>query len=301
MLNDFKCDECGRQMALDRLDVLDSAQEQPFEKIINLVQKTLRVPMCAISLIDQDRQWFKARRGLDVAETPRDISFCTHAIEKTEPFIVRDAQEDETFKDNPLVTGAPHIRSYAGIPLKTPDGYNIGTLCAIDTEPRAFPPHEIDILESFSKVVLDQLELRQIAATDALTGALSRRAWFNEAKLEVERADRYGRPLSMAIIDIDHFKEVNDVYGHPAGDTVIQGLAEVASGEIREHDAFGRFGGEEFVLLFPETNVTAAFEVAERVRMAFEAERFSCLAGGGWRTSEAVGRTPKEAWGGRAV
>lgn len=267
-------DEAGRTRALDRLEVLDSDEEQPFEKIVNLVQQVLDVPICAVSLIDRDRQWFKARRGLDVSETPRDISFCTHTIESSEPFIIRDATLDLRFSENPLVTGEPAIRSYAGIPLMTPDGYNVGSLCAIDTEPREFPASEIAILESFAQVVVNELELRQIASIDHLTGALSRRAWTEKAEQEIERARRYGLTLSMAILDIDKFKSINDTFGHPAGDQVIKRIAEICLETKRNVDFFGRFGGEEFVMLMPETGEAEAERLAERLRVRFADETF---------------------------
>lgn len=267
-------DEQGRTRALDRLEVLDTAEEQPFEKIVNLVQQVLNVPMCAVSLIDRDRQWFKAKRGLDVSETPRDISFCTHAIQTSEPFIIRDATLDSRFSENPLVTGEPGIRCYAGIPLMTPDGYNVGSLCAIDTRPREFPVSEIAILQSFAHVVVNELELRQIASIDHLTGALSRRAWTEKAEKEIERARRYGHALSLAILDIDRFKSINDTFGHPAGDQVIQRIAEICLEAKRSADFFGRFGGEEFVMLMPETGAAEAERLAERLRVRFADEIF---------------------------
>ena len=277
MLNDFKCDECGRLMALSRLNVLDSAEEQPFENIVTLVQQTLGVPICAVSLIDENRQWFKARRGLNVCETPRNISFCTHTIRGTAPFVICDATMDARFADNPLVTGEPHIRSYAGIPLMTPDGYNIGSLCAIDTKSRNFTEAEICILENFAKVVIDELELRQIASTDQLTGAMSRRAWVEVANNEALRASRYQRPLSLLILDIDHFKRVNDQFGHPAGDTVIKRVAQIAMEQLRDSDAFGRFGGEEFVAVLTETAYADALQLADRIRQSVKQEYFTEL------------------------
>ena len=270
MIPDLKSDdEEGRVQALNRLGVLDTEEEAPFDKIVALIQQVVQVPMCAVSLVDRHRQWFKARRGLDVRQTPRDISFCTHAIRQSKPFVIRDALDDPRFAENPLVTAAPFIRSYAGIPLKTPDGYNVGTLCAIDTKARPFPDAEITILESFAKVVVDQLELRQIASSDYLTGAMSRRAWMEKARTEIERASRHGRPLSLAVFDIDRFKSINDTYGHAAGDRVIQDIARLCMATKRQSDLFGRLGGEEFVLLFPETTVANATFVVDRVRTLF--------------------------------
>ena len=278
-LSAFKCDEAGRLRALERLDILDSAPEEPFESLVQLVRQVLSIPICAVTLVDQDRQWFKAHRGLGVSETGRDVSFCTHAIRASEPFIVSDAAKDPRFANNPLVIGGPKIRSYVGIPLTTPDGYNIGTLCAIDVEPREFSQHEIAILTNFAKVVVGEIELRLIASTDFLTGIMSRRAWLDCAEREVCRANRYGSQLSFLVLDIDNFKGVNDRFGHPVGDQIITGIAQGIAGQLRESDCFGRFGGEEFVAALPETDFAAAMNLAERIREAIARMQFPCLEG----------------------
>jgi diguanylate cyclase (GGDEF)-like protein len=273
VIDDLKLDdEAGRIQALNRLDILDTPEEAPFENIVDLVRKVMQAPICTVALIDQHRQWFKAHRGLNDRETARDISFCTHTIRGAEPFVVRDAFDDPTFTQNPLVRGPPFIRSYAGIPLMTPDGYNVGSLCAIDTKPRAFPEAEIAILRNFAKIVMDELELRQIASSDHLTGALTRRAWTDGAEREVARVLRYGGALSLAMLDIDKFKSINDTFGHPAGDQVICSLAKLCLSTIRSTDLFGRLGGEEFGLLMPETTVDQAVPLAERLRTLFADE-----------------------------
>ncbi|WP_373491750.1 sensor domain-containing diguanylate cyclase [Parasphingorhabdus sp.] len=261
----FSDDENGRIRALERLQVLDTPKEEPFEKIMSLVKQTLSVPICAVSLVDKERQWFKASRGLDVDETPRDISFCTHAIKSLAPYVVTDACVDPIFAENPLVTGGPKIRSYAGIPLTMSDGYNVGSLCAIDTVPRNFTDSEIAILSSFANIVVDELELRQLASKDALTGALNRRAWFEAANKEFERARRYSRPVSFLILDIDHFKSVNDQFGHSAGDEVLRHFSKTVSDELRQSDILGRYGGEEFVVALPDTGIANAKLLAERI------------------------------------
>lgn len=270
-LNHLKTDDdAGRVLALERYDVLDTAEERPFENIVNLIGQILMVPMNAVTLVHTNRQWFKARRGLP-DETPRNVSFCTYAIQQPEPLVIRNALEDPRFAENPLVTGEPFIRAYMGVPLRTPDGYNIGSLCAIDTKPRDWPEHERSILINFAKVVMDELELRQIANADVLTGAMTRRAWKETAETEIRRARRYDHPLSLVVMDIDRFKTVNDTYGHAAGDEVIKALSGLMLDGIREQDHFGRYGGEEFVLLLPETDARQAFEVADRLRARFEA------------------------------
>ena len=272
-----KFDEAGRLRALARLDILDSGPEQAFEIVVELVRQVLRVPICAVSLIDHDRQWFKAFRGLDFSETDREQSICSHAIYERRACIVPDATQDPRFAANPLVTGRPYIRSYAGIPLTTTEGYTIGTLCAIDVVPRVFTPGEIVILTNFASLVMSQIELRQIASTDVLTGILSRRAWIDCAEREISRARRQGANLSFLMIDIDRFKAINDRFGHSGGDQVIEHLTEAVAAQLRESDWFGRYGGEEFVAALPDTNLAEAMVLAEHIRTAIAAMRFADL------------------------
>lgn len=265
-------DEEGRIRALHRFKVLNTEPEQPFENIVSLVKTVLNVPICAISLVETDRQWFKAHRGLAVDETPADVSFCHHTIGGSVPLEVCNAEKDERFSNNELVMGEPHIRSYLGIPLQTADGYNIGSLCAIDTRPRRFSAEEVSILEYLSNLVLQELELRQIATTDEMTGALSRRGWMNAAELEIDRAFRNAHPLSLLVFDIDRFKRINDTFGHNAGDRVIEHLAKVCRKITRSSDIFGRLGGEEFGIILPETNSDGAICIANRLRVCWSEE-----------------------------
>lgn len=279
MLGAFKSDEPGRLRALERMNVLDTAAQEPFESIVKLVRQVLQVPICAISLLDTNRQWFKAQRGLGSAETDRDVSFCTHTIKSPDPMVIRDAAKDARFAANPLVTGDPGIRSYIGIPLTTSEGYNMGALCAIDTKPRTFSADDIAVLVDFAALAVGELELRQIASTDGLTGALSRRAWFDLAHNEVLRAARHSRALSFLILDIDRFKLINDKFGHAHGDKVIGQVAQIAQAQLRRSDLFGRFGGEEFVCALPETSFADALQLAERIRTSIAAHSRESIAG----------------------
>ncbi|EJL31328.1 sensor domain-containing diguanylate cyclase [Novosphingobium sp. AP12] len=264
-------DETARLAALRRLDILDTPPEEPFENVVNLVRAVLGVPISVVTLLDEERQWFKARVGLDATETPRDVSFCTHTIRQRMPLVIPDAKADSRFADNALVNGAPHIRAYAGVPLVTSDGYNVGALCAIDTRPRDFSEGEIAILRNFASIVVNEMELRRIAERDQLTGVLTRRGFLDRVEKEMARARRHGHAASLVLIDIDHFKTVNDTWGHPAGDAVLRELAKVLHGSGRHADLLGRIGGEEFAMLLPEADGAAALAAAERHRAAIAA------------------------------
>jgi diguanylate cyclase (GGDEF)-like protein len=282
-----RLDEEGRIAALERYEILDTPPEVPFEKITSLVQSVLQVAICAVSLVDGERQWFKSIQGLDARETPRSISFCTHTIKTDETLVVADALEDPRFAENPLVLGEPYIRSYAGVPLQTPDGYNVGALCAIDVSPRDFSSAQLNILRSFASLVVDELELRRISERDHLTHALTRRGFIEQMKKEIARYHRHGRPSVFVMMDIDHFKSVNDRFGHLAGDEVLKAVSAICREHIRANDVFGRLGGEEFGILLTETDAAGAFAAVEKLRCAIEAQSHS--VGGGLRVTSSFG------------
>ena len=262
--------ELERLKSLDDFQILDTAPEEAFDRITRVAMMALDVPISLVSLVDEKRQWFKSRQGLEAPETPREISFCTHAIKENQPFIVNDTHEDSRFRFNPLVTGHPDIRFYAGVPLRTHKGHNLGTLCVIDREPRHISRKELSILQDLARIVVDEMELRLVASSDCLTGLQRRRAFMSKAELEFERAKRYGHDLSIVVMDIDHFKSVNDRYGHAVGDLVLQHVANICRANLRSMDLVARIGGEEFVLLLPETNLLAAHKLAERLRTEIE-------------------------------
>ncbi|TWI46865.1 PAS domain S-box-containing protein/diguanylate cyclase (GGDEF)-like protein [Pseudomonas duriflava] len=154
--------ESERIALLHALNLLDTNPEDVFDRVTRLLAKALQVPIALVSLVDTHRQWFKSCIGLPTKETPREYSFCAHAIKQSEVMIVANALQDDRFRDNPLVTGSPDIRFYAGVPLRTREGYALGTLCAIDTRPRYLSHAELQILQDLASIVMREIQLREV-------------------------------------------------------------------------------------------------------------------------------------------
>lgn len=272
MFHDLKLgDERGRLCAVARYDLLDTPSEPQFDTIVSLLKTIFRVPIALISIIDDRRQWYKAVEGLPIAEIPRDAAFCNYTIQSADILAIEDTTLDPRFADHPMVTGAPHLRSYLGIPLTSPDGYNIGTICILDMQPRTFGPDDYATLRQFAAVAITQFELRQIASRDALTGLATRRAFIEAAERELSRFLRHGQPVTLVIFDLDRFKSINDTYGHGIGDAVLKSASAACEAVKRSEEQIGRIGGEEFAILLVNTGLPAARIAAERFRSAIEA------------------------------
>jgi len=157
-------DEAARLAALDATALLDSAPEAVFDRLTWLATQVTDSPMALLTLVHDERQFFKSRVGVTMAETPRDVSFCTHAILRDEPFMVADTLLDGRFRDNPYVTGAPHIRFYAGVPLVDADGFRLGTLCVMDREPRRLRERELRALGELADIAAEEIRRRPVVS-----------------------------------------------------------------------------------------------------------------------------------------
>lgn len=187
--------EQERLNVLQSLQILDTPPEQVFDRITRLVAKTLDVPIALFSLVDADRQWFKSRVGIDATETPREFAFCAHAILEDKPMIIPDARQDTRFKDSELVTGAPHIRFYAGVPISTRNGLPIGTLCAIDDHPRTISKDQIDILCDLAEMISKEIKIRE-------TLSLAEKQITDSDKIIAENEERYRAMFELAAVGI---------------------------------------------------------------------------------------------------
>jgi diguanylate cyclase (GGDEF)-like protein/PAS domain S-box-containing protein len=414
--------EESRLRALEAAKLLDTAHDQEFDELLRLACSLCDTPMGTITLVDRDRQWFKARIGIDVDETPRDLSFCGHTILGTETMQVPDTTVDDRFAEHPLVIGDPYIRFYAGVPLATPEGMNLGTICVIDKKPRTLTDNQQQMLEILAKHVVtrirahaqsamvDERELRmsrklffafmdncpivgilkdaegrmiwynrlcaerfgvdreewlgktdaerwpperaleartrdmvvlnggrlvetyepevgldgtrrfwstyrfpfvdpdgerfvaslaidvtrasvaeaevahyqreleaanaqlhELSITDALTGVKNRRAFDERVQHEFALAVRHNLPLSLMMLDADHFKSFNDTFGHAEGDVMLRSIAATIQASVRGTDMVARYGGEEFAVILPNTNQEDTRLLAERICRAVEA------------------------------
>lgn len=241
-------DEHRRLHALRALGILDSAREERFDRLTRIAKRVFDVDMVLLSLVDADRQWFKSRQGLEACETPRDISFCGHAILSDELLLVPDARLDPRFHDNPLVVGAPQIRFYAGRPLHAPGGERIGTLCLLDSRPRDLDAVERALLDDLAVLVEERLAIEAMALLDELTGLCNRRGFELMLEQSLAQSQRSGRGGTLVFIDLDDFKRVNDRFGHGAGDQLLVDFADLLRHNFRASDLVGRRGGDEFAV-----------------------------------------------------
>ena len=216
---------------------------------------------------------------------PGSKGYVAKAVREHKPLLIDDLVSEPAFRYNGSIQEAKAIRSVIVAPLVLEDAV-LGALSLDSSLPKAFTQTDLQLLASFAATATTAIqnaqlhsEVQKLATTDALTGIYNRRGLMEFGRREVDRAQRFKRPLSAIFFDIDHFKIVNDTYGHPVGDQVLRLMVECCSKNIREVDLFGRYGGEEFIVLLPETDAFTAYKVAERLRKAVEQLRVSSPEG----------------------
>lgn len=260
--------EAARLQALEKLDLLDSPRDPGFDRFVRLIQEMFSVEIGIVSFIDGHRQWYKASAGMPVDELPRQDTFCRYVLESEDPLIVQDALLDERFSHHPVVLNPPHIRFYAGFPLKTDEGLVVGTICAIDSKPRSFGKRDMRVFEELAGAVMDRVALAKLATTDGLTGLMTRRSFEEEAHRLISQALRHRQEVSCIMLDVDHFKSINDRFGHQTGDEVLKAVASTCKAQLRAGDLFGRLGGEEFAAILPHVGRESALATADKLRQA---------------------------------
>jgi diguanylate cyclase (GGDEF)-like protein len=252
--------EKQRIETLHSLQILDTLPEERFERLTRMAKQIFGVPIALVSLVDENRQWFKSCLGLDAYETSREISFCGHSILEKYVFVVPDTSLDPRFVDNPLVTDYPNIRFYAGCPLHV-NGQRLGTLCIIDRQPRIFGDNYIVLLKDLAAMVECELAATHMATMDVLTDISNRRGFMALAQHSLNLGARQIAPLILVFLDLDGFKDINDKFGHMAGDQVLIDFSALMKKNFRSCDVFARIGGDEFAVLMSNTTPAKA-EVA---------------------------------------
>ncbi|SUB05602.1 GGDEF domain-containing protein [Pantoea agglomerans] len=247
---EIAADEAQRLSQLRALNIMNTPAEERFDRLTRLARRLYDVPIALVSLLEADNQWFKSAQGYEPAGSPRDISFCGHAILQDEIMIVEDAAEDERFYDNPLVTGEPHIRFYAGCPLRAPGGAKMGTLCIIGREPRQFNEEDQATMRDLAAMAEAELVAFQTATCDELTQITNRRGFMTLGQMVLNECRLKNRPACLTFLDLDKFKQINDTLGHREGDRALMDFADAMKVVFKHSDLFARLGGDEFVVLF---------------------------------------------------
>jgi len=261
-------DEDQRLRDLERYGLLEAESDEHFDRILDLTTAIFQTPIAAISLVQDDRQWFLAQRGLEVRETPREMAFCAHAIVHDDVMVVPDARADERFRSNPLVYAGPHIRFYAGAPLQSPEGHNLGTLCIIDREPRDLSPEHRELLHRLAQLAMRELELRRLAHLCPVTGLPTRHTFLSIGSREFARARRDHHSLALLLFDVDNLRLINNRWGHGAGDLVLADVVQLARTFLQEQDFAARLGDGEFALLLVGLDGDQAMALADGLRTA---------------------------------
>ncbi len=262
---DLPQNELIRLKTLKSLNVLDTAAEERFDRLTRMAKRLFGVPIALVSLVDENRQWFKSCIGLDVSETSREISFCGHAILEDGIFLIDDTEKDNRFSDNPLVLNPPFIRFYAGCPL-TVHNQRLGTLCIIDQRPRQFSEEDLLTLKDLAIMVEKELEAVQIATLDELTRVSNRRGFMTLAQKGLNICNKQEIPSALALFDLNGFKQINDTFGHSEGDIALISFANIIQENCREVDVFGRLGGDEFALWLSDASDDRIGKIFDRFR-----------------------------------
>ncbi|WAJ36826.1 sensor domain-containing diguanylate cyclase [Pseudomonas sp. GOM7] len=277
--------EVERQQALDRLELVDTPAEPCLDAITRLARELFGVKTALVSLVDNDRQWFKSRQGLDIAETPRSISYCSYAVLKDKPLFIENSDKDPRFAGKEIALSNPGARFYAGWPLHDGEGLPLGTLCLADPQPRRLTARQKCQLRDLAYLAESYLHLQhnaqqadelrdaldreqRKAMLDPLTQLWNRAGLLHFLPLQRAATERNGLRLGLIYCDLDHFKQVNDRHGHDAGDRVLWESARRMSAAVRPQDVVTRNGGEEFVILTQVRTPQELLQIAERIRLA---------------------------------
>jgi diguanylate cyclase (GGDEF)-like protein len=258
--------ETERQRDLDSFNILDTEPDEDFDRITRIASQMLGMPIALVSLVDHERQWFLSRVGLDATETAREVAFCAHTICSSQLMVVGDASADIRFRDNPLVTGDPHIRFYAGAPLRTRAGHALGTLCVIGSEPRELGLTERRLLEELAGMVIHTLESRRDRYLCPLTGFQNRLPFFEAGQREFQRAQLIGESLALVLIGLDDFASSREQLSGGQLNHLLKDIAFAISSELGPNDMPARVASWEFAILLAGRDCHGGSVLVDKIR-----------------------------------
>lgn len=262
--------ETIRLDTLRSLKLLDTAPVERFDRLTRVTQRLFGVSTALISLVDVDRQWVLSHQGPVADEIPRQVSFCGHTVLGDDVLVVPDALLDERFHDNPLVTGEPGIRFYAGCPLTLPNGSKVGTLSLFDALPRTLDESELGLLRDLTRIAEQEIAAEQMATRDELTRLSNRRGFMSLGQSSLSLCARLERPTWLHYFDLDDFKQINDNLGFAEGDRALAAFAKLLVKTFRNTDVVGRLGGDEFVVLVTNCSEEASQAAVKRLQKAVD-------------------------------
>ncbi|MEM7330011.1 MAG: sensor domain-containing diguanylate cyclase [Pseudomonadota bacterium] len=285
---------------LQRYQILSEDQSNGPLCVADSIALALRTPFVIAALNRRYRQWYMCEHGLDgYVAADLQTYFARMHLAQTR-FAVSDISEEEYFSNNTQGLRIPNFKFIAGVPLMDPNGKRFGTLCVADEAARELSDAELNLLTSFGRLVSNDIcvrsaaryavrdlielehekcDLFELATIDPLTKALNRRAFMRFSERELARFKRDSGQLATLMLDIDHFKQVNDVHGHATGDKVLSKMVSVAASVLRQEDLIGRLGGEEFAIVLVDSDVHSATKVADRIRQAIKQVKFPSETG----------------------
>ena len=256
--------ETRRLETLRGLKLLDTPPEERFDRVTRLAKQIFSTPIALVSLVDADRQWFKSAQGLDAPETPRNVSFCGHAILDDKIMVVNDAAKDQRFCDNPLVCNDPNIRFYAGYPLSAPDGSRVGTLCVIDRVPREISREQAQLLRELGRMVEEELVDAVLATNDPVTSLSNRNGFLMVAEHLLSMCVRTEQPATMLLVHFQNLQEIDNEVGRDAGDAASVQLAHHLLSTFRNSDLVTRLASDLYGVLLAGSDLDGVEAVRRR-------------------------------------
>ena len=263
-------DELLRLETLRNLKILDTDPEERFDRVTRLAKRIFGTDIALVSLVDGERQWFKSYQGIEVTETPRDISFCGHAILDDEVMIVNDTHTDDRFRDNPLVTANPSIRFYAGCPISAPNGSKVGTLCVIDSKPREVEEGDKALLEELGQLVEEELAMADMMHDDPVTGLSNSLGFSQISEYLLAMCERTESTAALMLFRIANQNVITGFMGQEEGDRAAIEMTQLLMANFRDSDIIGRLTNDAYAVLMAGASLENVAVTRERIEQAIE-------------------------------